>query len=104
MRAAQLAFEDNASTMPAASKQPRAYARQSDRMQQLASRRLPDGTRVIGGPLRPKDGVVSRPPANAAVDPRTKVLLEGPIAATLVRLAWPNVLVMIVQASVGSRC
>jgi Na+-driven multidrug efflux pump len=37
----------------------------------------------------------------ARIDPRTAALLEGPIAATLVRLAAPNVAVMIVQASVG---
>ena len=35
------------------------------------------------------------------VDPRTRLLLEGPIAGTLLRLAAPNVLVMFVQASVG---
>ena len=34
-------------------------------------------------------------------DARTRRLLEGPIAATLVRLAAPNVLVMVAQASVG---
>lgn len=34
-------------------------------------------------------------------DARTRVLLEGPIASTLLRLATPNVLVMFVQASVG---
>src|SRR2546428_10915485 len=34
-------------------------------------------------------------------DPRTRVLLEGPIVSTLLRLATPNVLVMFVQASVG---
>src|SRR3989475_9231327 len=34
-------------------------------------------------------------------DPRTRLLLEAPIAVTLLRLATPNVLVMIVQASVG---
>src|SRR5437867_3286526 len=34
-------------------------------------------------------------------DTRTRVLLEGPIASTLLRLATPNVLVMFVQASVG---
>ncbi len=37
----------------------------------------------------------------ARIDPRTGALLEGPIAATLVRFAAPNVAVMIVQASVG---
>jgi len=34
-------------------------------------------------------------------DARTRVLLEGPIVSTLLRLATPNVLVMFVQASVG---
>src|SRR2546425_1149341 len=36
-----------------------------------------------------------------AFDPRTRVLLEGPITSTLLRLATPNVLVMLMQASVG---
>ena len=35
------------------------------------------------------------------VDARTRVLLEGPILSTLMRLATPNVLVMLAQASVG---
>ena len=35
------------------------------------------------------------------VDARTRVLLEGPILSTLMRLATPNVLVMLMQASVG---
>src|SRR3954462_1114736 len=39
--------------------------------------------------------------ANAAMNPRTRLLLEGPITATLLRLAAPNVLVMFVQASIG---
>ena len=34
-------------------------------------------------------------------DPRTRVLLEAPIASTLVRLAAPNMLVMLAQATVG---
>ena len=34
-------------------------------------------------------------------DARTRALLEAPIVATLLRLAAPNVLVMVVQASVG---
>src|SRR5919197_2915335 len=37
----------------------------------------------------------------ARFDTRTRVLLEGPIVSTLLRLATPNVLVMFVQASVG---
>src|SRR5207247_10677830 len=32
---------------------------------------------------------------------RTRLLLEAPITATLLKLAAPNVLVMIVQASIG---
>src|SRR5436190_21443331 len=34
-------------------------------------------------------------------DSRTRLLLEGPIVGTLLRLATPNVLVMFVQAAVG---
>ena len=44
------------------------------------------------------------PPARAekiAYDPRTRALIEGPIAATLIRLAAPNMLVMLAQTSVG---
>jgi putative MATE family efflux protein len=41
----------------------------------------------------------SAPPAQH--DPRTRALLEAPIARTLLRLAAPNVLVMLVQASMG---
>src|SRR5438132_1398525 len=42
------------------------------------------------------------PPKTApGFDPRTRMLLEGPIVSTLLRLATPNVLVMFVQASVG---
>jgi putative MATE family efflux protein len=35
------------------------------------------------------------------MDPRTRLLLEAPIASTLLRLAAPNVLVMLAQAGVG---
>ena len=37
----------------------------------------------------------------AALDPRTRLLLEAPIAPTLLRLAAPNVLVMLAQAGSG---
>ncbi|EJE52926.1 putative efflux protein, MATE family [Acidovorax sp. CF316] len=37
----------------------------------------------------------------AAINPRTRMLLEAPIAPTLLRLALPNVLVMLAQAGVG---
>ncbi len=42
-------------------------------------------------------------PASAAapMNARTLMLLTGPIAPTLLRLAWPNVLVMLAQASTG---
>ena len=49
----------------------------------------------------------AEPPVAAAAaekpryDPRTQALIEGPIAATLVRLAAPNMLVMLAQTSVG---
>jgi putative MATE family efflux protein len=35
------------------------------------------------------------------LSPRTRVLLHSPILPTLLRLAWPNVLVMLAQASTG---
>jgi len=37
----------------------------------------------------------------SAIDPRTRRLLEAPIVPTLLRLAAPNVLVMVAQAAVG---
>ena len=40
-------------------------------------------------------------PEKPHYDPRTRALIEGPIAATLVRLAAPNMLVMLAQTSVG---
>ena len=35
------------------------------------------------------------------MDPRTKLLLEAPVTRTIVKLALPNVAVMVVQASIG---
>lgn len=35
------------------------------------------------------------------VDPRTRRLLEAPVLPLLIRLAWPNVLIMLAQASTG---
>ena len=43
----------------------------------------------------------SKPVAEAVLNPRTRLLLNGPILPTLLRLAWPNVLVMTAQASTG---
>ncbi|MGL4966978.1 MAG: MATE family efflux transporter [Inquilinus sp.] len=39
--------------------------------------------------------------APVALSARTRVLLHGPIVPTILRLAWPNVLVMLAQASTG---
>ena len=36
-----------------------------------------------------------------AFNPRTNRLLNAPILSTLLLLAWPNVLVMVAQASTG---
>jgi putative MATE family efflux protein len=41
------------------------------------------------------------PPRGAEVDSRTRALLRGAIVPTLLRLAWPNILVMLAQASTG---
>src|ERR1700756_2271525 len=41
-------------------------------------------------------------PAPAApMNARTLMLLTAPIAPTLIRLAWPNILIMLAQASTG---
>jgi putative MATE family efflux protein len=50
----------------------------------------------------PSSGLRTASPATShRHDPRTRLLLDAPIAATLVRLAAPNMLVMLAQASVG---
>src|SRR6266545_1404211 len=45
--------------------------------------------------------VEARLPRTRRFDPRTRLLLEGPIVGILLRLAAPNILVMFVQAAVG---
>ena len=45
--------------------------------------------------------VAGRRTTPAAMSPRTRLLLHGPILPTLLRLAWPNILVMLAQASTG---
>jgi hypothetical protein len=53
---------------------------------------VPDGSRrVVAAPLA----------TTLRFDTRTRVLLEGPILSTLLRLATPNVVVMLAQACVG---
>jgi putative MATE family efflux protein len=41
------------------------------------------------------------PVATRVLDARTRVQLDGPIVPTLLRMAWPNVLVMLAQAATG---
>jgi len=48
-----------------------------------------------------KPAIAPRAADKSGYDPRTRALIEGPIAATLVRLAAPNMLVMLAQTSVG---
>ena len=48
------------------------------------------------------DVATSAPPrARSETAPRTQLMLEAPIVPTLLRLAWPNVAVMLAQAAVG---
>ncbi len=55
----------------------------------------------------PMSATLPAPPAapaeagRAGMNPRTRILLEGPIVPTLLRMAWPNVLVMVAQAATG---
>jgi Na+-driven multidrug efflux pump len=52
-------------------------------------------------PSHPPDETTAAAPSGAPMNPRTRMLIEAPIATTLLRLAAPNVLVMVAQASVG---
>ena len=45
--------------------------------------------------------VVTDPRPATALNPRTQRLLHGPIVATLLGMAWPNVLIMLAQSSTG---
>jgi putative MATE family efflux protein len=51
---------------------------------------------MTAGPVMAKEGRYM-----ATADPRTRLLLEAPIGRTLLRLALPNVVVMLAQASAG---
>jgi Na+-driven multidrug efflux pump len=42
-----------------------------------------------------------QPPLLPAMSPRTRKLLHGAIVPTLLGMAWPNILVMLAQASTG---
>jgi putative MATE family efflux protein len=52
--------------------------------------------------IRPEPPVAAKPVvAPKPMDPRTHALLHGPIVPTLLRMAWPNVLIMFAQAATG---
>ncbi len=53
---------------------------------------------IIAGSRKAEFDIPVRGPA---LDARTRLLLDGPIAATLLRLAWPNIVVMLAQACTG---
>jgi len=58
-------------------------------------------SRLVVAPSHPPDDAAAVVLTSVPMNPRTRMLIEAPIAATLVRLAAPNVLVMVAQASVG---
>src|SRR6266481_3778554 len=63
-----------------------------------------DATCVLPLPVQPSGGDKGsrrRATDEPRRDPRTRVLLEAPIVRTLLRMAAPNILVMLAQASTG---
>jgi putative MATE family efflux protein len=50
---------------------------------------------------RERSRVIAAPAEPRPLDPRTRILLEAPILPTLLRLAWPNIAVMLIMASTG---
>src|SRR4029077_2794751 len=50
---------------------------------------------------RPAQSAPDEAVSSAVMSPRTRRLLHGPIVPTLLRMAWPNVLVMVAQAATG---
>ena len=57
--------------------------------------------RAYGAGRCPPSEGAARSATNGRYDPRTRLLLEAPITSTLLKLAAPNVVVMVAQASVG---
>src|SRR5262249_53953974 len=57
------------------------------------------GCKTVG--TAPIAEIEAVPPLATQVDSRTRELLRGAIVPTLLRLAWPNILVMLAQASTG---
>ena len=58
-------------------------------------------TALTTEPIRSAAVTTHAEPVAAGPDARTRRLLHGPIVVTLLALAWPNVLVMVAQASTG---
>lgn len=56
------------------------------------------GGRSVG---RSRDQSPAHTPASRQIDIRTRQRLEAPLMPTLARFALPNVLVMLVQSSIG---
>src|SRR5207302_3015947 len=61
----------------------------------------PEDSMPLDAVIQPLPLVRVTPDQNRPLDPRTRRLLEAPIAPTLLRLAWPNILVMLAHASTG---
>ena len=51
--------------------------------------------------ISPTSAIPEAAEARVEMSPRTRKLLNGPILPTLLLLAWPNILVMLAQASTG---
>ncbi len=51
--------------------------------------------------IRPETPIAAEPVVAPPMNPRTRALLHGPIVPTLLRMAWPNVLIMFAQAATG---
>ena len=50
--------------------------------------------------VHPRDAIGEKP-LPVEHSPRTRLLLHGPIVPTLLRMAWPNILVMLAQSATG---
>ena len=60
-----------------------------------------ESERVLRLDREPSPVIAAAESAPRVLDPRTRILLEAPILPTLLRLAWPNIAVMLVMASTG---
>src|SRR5579863_8315423 len=63
--------------------------------------RGPENSMPLDAAIAPLPPVRFAPAPSRPLDARTRLLLHGPIVSTLLRMAWPNVLVMLAQASTG---